>query len=106
MLERNADNMFDIIFMDCNMPFKDGPTASAEIRRYINSKICENIEVSKTQGKWRQPLIVAVTGHTEEGYVKEALKSGMNSVIGKPATTKKIQMVLFEGNQIFKKYRD
>ena len=38
----------------------------------------------------KQPIIVAVTGHTEDVFVKEAFDSGMDQFLGKPATTKKI----------------
>jgi CheY-like chemotaxis protein len=31
-----------------------------------------------------QPLIIAVTGHTEQQYVKKAICSGMNQVFTKP----------------------
>ena len=37
--ERTADNMFHIIFMDCNMPFMDGCTASAHIRDFIDEQM-------------------------------------------------------------------
>jgi len=76
--------MFDVIFMDCNMPFKDGPTATTEIRLFISQRIKESGE------SYRQPMIFAVTGHVEEEYAKLAIESGMNEVINKPATVKKI----------------
>mmetsp|Transcript_36509 Transcript_36509/g.56049 ORF Transcript_36509/g.56049 Transcript_36509/m.56049 type:complete len:88 (+) Transcript_36509:2848-3111(+) len=87
--------MFDIIFMDCNMPFKDGPTASKEIREYIDLKSKEKRESnmgkhSSTYLNYRQPLIIAVTGHTEDMYIKAALDNGMDQVVAKPATTRKI----------------
>lgn len=31
-----------------------------------------------------QPIIIAVTGHTENQYIQRALDSGMNEVIFKP----------------------
>ena len=58
--------------MDCNMPFMDGYEATEKIREflYIN--------------KVKQPIIVAVTGHSEKMYVKRAIDSGMNLVFSKP----------------------
>ena len=32
----------------------------------------------------RQPIISAVTGHTEQVYINKAFQSGMNQVMSKP----------------------
>ena len=63
---------YDLILMDCNMPVMDGCEATARIRLYLQEL---NI---------RQPMIVAVTGHSEDAYVQKALDSGMNKVLIKP----------------------
>jgi len=57
---------FDLILMDCNMPFMDGYDAAQEIREYLY------------QRKLRQPIIIATTGHTEPEYVNMAINAGMN----------------------------
>ena len=44
---------FDLILMDCNMPVMDGYDACHNIRQFLYSR---NIP---------QPLIIAVTGHSE-----------------------------------------
>jgi CheY-like chemotaxis protein len=44
---------YHLILMDCNMPFKDGYSTSQDIREYIYSL------------KLKQPIISAITGHTE-----------------------------------------
>jgi len=44
----------------------------------------------------RQPRIYAVTGHTEEQYVKKALASGINHVYSKPVTIENMRDVLRE----------
>ena len=45
---------YELIFMDCNMPFMDGYEATSRIRDLI---FAEGLP---------QPIISAVTGHTEE----------------------------------------
>ena len=44
---------YDLILMDCNMPEKDGYETTLEIREFL---YLHNI---------RQPIISAITGHTE-----------------------------------------
>ena len=58
--------------MDCNMPFMDGYEATDKIRQYLFEKDI------------LQPIIIGVTGHTEDSYIQRALDSGMNEVLFKP----------------------
>ena len=58
--------------MDCNMPFMDGYQTTHEIRQLLY-----------LQGL-PQPVICAITGHTEQSYIKKAYQSGMNQVLSKP----------------------
>ena len=44
---------YDLIFMDCNMPIKDGYEATSSIREFL------------FENNIKQPIISAVTGHTE-----------------------------------------
>ena len=44
---------YDMIFMDCNMPVKDGYESSRSIREFLSKH------------RIKQPVISAVTGHTE-----------------------------------------
>ena len=44
---------YDMIFMDCNMPVKDGYESSRSIREFLYKH------------RIKQPVISAVTGHTE-----------------------------------------
>lgn len=48
------------------MPYMDGYESTQRIRSYLFSL------------KLDQPIIVAVTGHTEPNYVERAITSGMN----------------------------
>lgn len=63
---------YSIIFMDCNMPGMDGYQCTTQIRQMLYAQ------------RARQPLIAAVTGHTEPSYVNRAIASGMNMVASKP----------------------
>ena len=63
---------YSLILMDCNMPQMDGYETTDLIRRHIHSKGLS------------QPVISAVTGHTEQLYISMAIKSGMNQVFSKP----------------------
>lgn len=44
---------YDLILMDCNMPIMDGYESCDKIRMYLKQKDLD------------QPIILAVTGHTE-----------------------------------------
>lgn len=63
---------YDLILMDINMPVMDGNEATQRIRLFLQDH------------KIKQPMIVAITGHTEEVYKQKAIESGMNMVLQKP----------------------
>ena len=63
---------YTLIFMDCNMPFMDGYETTQEIRNLFYDERLE------------QPIITALTGHTEQQYIDKAIESGMNQVLSKP----------------------
>ena len=79
------------------MPIMDGYQATQEIREFLR------------QNQIVQPVITAVTGHTEESYVKKCLDSGMNQVMSKPVCSKLLLNLLKKtgykrkerGSQIF-----
>lgn len=54
------------------MPILDGYDATKQIRQFIQLE------------KLPQPIISAVTGHTEQKFVDQAFESGMNQVLEKP----------------------
>jgi two-component system sensor histidine kinase/response regulator len=66
---------YNLILMDCNMPFMDGYAATTKIREILLQNGVQRKD---------QPMIVAITGHVEQEYVSKALKSGMNKVFQKP----------------------
>ena len=74
--------------MDCNMPIMDGYEATKKIRKYLHKK------------GLKQPVIAAITGHTEQSYIRRAIKSGMNQVICKPANAKDLHKLISKLNII------
>ena len=55
-----------LILMDCNMPIMDGYETTVLIREFLYER---NID---------QPIISAVTGHSEQFYINKSIASGMN----------------------------
>jgi CheY-like chemotaxis protein len=54
------------------MPVMDGYEATDKIRSFL------------FENKIEQPLIIAVTAHSEKHYVGRAINAGMNQVFSKP----------------------
>ena len=73
---------FDLILIDYQMPLMDGNKASDLIRNYLYKK---NIT---------QPIIICLTGHVEESYIRRSLESGINQVLSKPVTLHLIRKTL------------
>ena len=67
----SADNYFDLILMDVQMPNLDGYEATAQIR---NSEKPDAVTIP----------IIAITAHSFESDITKALSSGMNAHISKP----------------------
>ena len=63
---------FKLILMDCNMPMLDGYQTTSTIREFL------------FKNEITQPIISAITGHTQKIYVDKAMASGMNQVLTKP----------------------
>lgn len=70
---------YDLIFMDIQMPIKDGFETTKEIR---NNKSIP------------QPVIVAVTANAMQGDREECLNAGMDDYISKPIKLEEIMQVL------------
>ncbi len=76
-----ADDKYDLIFMDIQMPKMDGYTATHEIRTLANNR------------KANIP-IVAMTANAFEEDKRMSLEAGMNGHISKPISTEDIARVL------------
>ena len=60
----------------------DGYQSTLEIRKFLK------------ENKIKQPIITAVTGHTEESYVNKCFESGMNQILSKPVNTQILNNLL------------
>ena len=63
------------------MPFMDGYEATEKIREFL-------FDLGLPQ-----PIIIAVTGHTEQEYTERAINCGMNQVFSKPLDAKLLKSV-------------
>ena len=73
-VEQFCDADYDIVFMDCQMPVKDGFEATAEIR-----------EIERLSRKGRTP-IVALTANALKGDRERCVSAGMDDYVSKPFT--------------------
>ena len=73
---------FALILMDCEMPTMDGFTATSALR-----KIEEELSL-------RRVPVVAITAHVVEEYRVQCADSGMDDIITKPFTMKKLNDVI------------
>lgn len=71
---------YDLILMDCQMPYMDGYIAASKIRSIKDKN--DNI------------IIIAVTAGSDEDEMEKCLSSGMNDCIFKPVTMKKIKEII------------
>jgi len=68
---------FDLVLMDCQMPVKDGFTATAEIRQMQAD--------GKLNKELPHPLpIVALTANAVKGDMERCLEAGMDAYVAKP----------------------
>lgn len=72
--ENKCCPFYGIIFMDIEMPVKNGKKATKEILEYLADK------------KEKKQIIIGCTGYSFEKEKDECIKSGMDSVMTKPIT--------------------
>lgn len=77
-VEKSAENDYQIILMDCQMPILDGYRATKEIR-------CRERERKIHNQKFSPSVIIALTAHTLDNEREKCLAVGMNDYLSKPA---------------------
>lgn len=81
-LELEVDYKF--IFMDISMPVMDGLEATKQIRDlYSRQEDCR-----------RGPVMIGVTGHAHEDFVKKAFEAGIDAVQPKPLNLEDLEKIL------------
>lgn len=80
-LDMIADTQYSMVFMDCEMPVKDGFTATEEVRQHRNPTIA-NLP------------IVAVTAHNTDEFRQRCRDVGMNEFISKPVKQDSIKSAI------------
>lgn len=74
--------VFDVVFMDCEMPNMDGYTATRRLRQW-------------EQVGQRQPLFICgVSAHVMSEYREQAMAAGMNDFIPKPLRAEELRRIL------------
>ncbi len=83
-VEKFSTHLYDLIFMDIQMPVMDGLEATRRIRK---------IEAANQAGKERVK-IVALTANSQQQDKENCLAAGMDDYINKPFNVKKFPLIL------------
>jgi CheY-like chemotaxis protein/HPt (histidine-containing phosphotransfer) domain-containing protein len=81
-----ADDRFELILMDIQMPVMDGYTATQRIRALQNAS-------GRQDGRTRIP-IVALTANAMVGQLEECLAAGMDGLLTKPIDVERLEQTL------------
>ena len=81
------DKDYDIIFMDCQMPFMDGYEATKRIREIEGSK--------------KHSFIIAMTANAMKGDAQKCLDAGMDEYISKPIDYDKVYDIISNHRKLF-----
>jgi signal transduction histidine kinase/CheY-like chemotaxis protein len=81
-VELAKSTLFDLVFMDCQMPIMDGYEATRQIRQLSDSQTPSNV------------VIVALSANAMKGDEDECFAAGMNDHVAKPVSPDKLLAVL------------
>ncbi|MFP5430738.1 MAG: response regulator [Gammaproteobacteria bacterium] len=84
VVEEVSRNDYDIVLMDCDMPFMDGYAATQAIREW-----------EKVTGRKPTPIL-ALTAHILDEHRKKSHAAGMNAHLSKPVELAELQQALLE----------
>ncbi|MCT7986697.1 response regulator [Laspinema sp. A4] len=79
-LDRLAGEDYDLVFMDCQMPQKDGYEVTRELRQ--------------REGTRRHTIVIALTAHALNSDRQKCLEAGMDDYISKPVLLEQLQAAL------------
>eukprot|EP00347_Sterkiella_histriomuscorum_P018708 403344478 len=82
-IRENDQEVYKVIFMDCNMPIMDGFEATKEIRKL------QNMDQSDMK-------IIALTANTNKSLQDQCFESGMDQFLSKPIEFNQLRQVLID----------
>eukprot|EP00347_Sterkiella_histriomuscorum_P010154 403377397 len=87
-IQKNDQEIYKVIFMDCNMPIMDGFESTKQIRKL------QNIDQSDMK-------IIALTANTNQSLQDQCFESGMDQFLSKPLESHLLRQVLID-NSLYK----
>ena len=82
-VERFAEDRFDLVLMDCQMPVMDGLEATRRMRAH-------EFERTASSARPRRVPIIALTANAEEGFDQSCFDAGMDRFLAKPCRRDKL----------------
>ena len=88
VLDQLAQQTYDLVLVDCQMPVMDGYEATRQIRAQEISRVKDHQDAPK------HLTIVALTAHVSEGEREKCLAAGMDDYLSKPIEKGKLTSLL------------